>query len=166
MYGYQFSATHSLKGILWIQAQSKINQQLNNQWWKKILHLLNGVTQLWTAGLQCSISWSCFHLTLFGIYLEVLSCIFCVYHFIQVTYDNNWHFKAPLTLVNFKLSFIPKGELCKECLFNVSKSDKTFSSIHPSLSVIFNSISECVSRKETKLLKLEKFWTLFKSEKG
>lgn len=102
----------------------------------------------------------------FEVTLEVLACIFWVSHFIQVACDNNWHFKSPLTLITLKSRFILKQELCKGCVFNMLKSGKSFSSTDLSLSVTFNSNSECVSGKETKLLKLEKFWTLFKLEKG
>lgn len=47
-------------------------------------------------------------------------------------------------------SFILEQELCKRCVFQVLKSDKDFSRTYLSLSVTFNSHTECVFRKETK----------------
>lgn len=173
LYGNQFRATHSSYGIpkRWADCsqhrlRAKSSRNLTTCEGKDILYLLDEVTQPWTEGLWCNILWSCFHSFVFGVSLGVLASIFRAYHLMQVASDDSWHFKAPPTLINFKPSFMLEQEPCKGRVFKMLKSDKALSSLHLSPSVTCNSNLEWVSRKETKLPKLEKFWTLFKLKNG
>lgn len=95
---------------------------------------------------------------------------FCVCHFTQVARDDNWHLKAPLTLINLTSSFIlyisQAGTLQRVCVQRVEIISQASVRHFLSLLILIQNVFPERKNKLSQVKKKKKFWTLFKLEKG